>query len=368
MDRIEWDELAAATRARQFPVEPPATAAGLLGRIGPIQAQTARSPFLGLAARSPGLTRDQITAAYEEHLLLRGSTLRGTVHTATPAQHGVIDPVTRIAQRRLWERQFPLRHTTMEQLWSMLEDYAADQWRSPAELADRQRSWLSEQREDEAAQRLADQHGRSFAFGHGGLIRRPLSGGWETQVAPGYRTADRVADRGDVPADPIVSAIRLHLGAHGPASRYDLAWWSGLKLREIDRALGELELVARTGPDDRIYLDLPGAPAPTTETGIRLLPEFDAILCGYDPKARDRFITPEHHRLLWSNSNGLILPPLLVDGRVGGFWRLSGTGRTRSLEIRWLTRRPRTAELTAPIDTLAAALHLTVAGVTVSRA
>ena len=49
-----WDDLAGLARARQFPDVPGrdvGAVADALDRIGPIQAQTARAPFLGLAAR-----------------------------------------------------------------------------------------------------------------------------------------------------------------------------------------------------------------------------------------------------------------------------------------------------------------------------
>ena len=98
-------------------------------------------------------------------------------------------------------------------------------------------------------------------------------------------------------------------------------------------------------------------------------PEFDALLCGYDSKARDRFVTPEHHRRLWNDSNGMLLPPLLVDGRITGFWRAAGTARRRPLEVTWFarTRRPRRAELDEPVAALESALGITVTEVTVSR-
>ena len=60
---LSWDDLAGAALARQFP-DPAPDVAGRLTQIGPVQAQTARSPFLGLAARFPGTTRAEVEAAY----------------------------------------------------------------------------------------------------------------------------------------------------------------------------------------------------------------------------------------------------------------------------------------------------------------
>ena len=63
------------------------------------------------------------------------------------------------------------------------------------------------------------------------------------------------------------------------------------------------------------------------------MPEFDAVLCGYDPRARDRFVSSAANEVLWHRANGYMLAPVLVDGRVGGYWRLEGTGRTKALEV-----------------------------------
>ena len=65
-----------------------------------------------------------------------------------------------------------------------------------------------------------------------------------------------------------------------------------------------------------------------------------------------------------------LLPPLLVDGRISGFWRAAGTARRRPLEVAWFarTRKPRRAELEEPVAALEAALDITVTEVTLTRA
>ena len=102
---------------------------------------------------------------------------------------------------------------------------------------------------------------------------------------------------------------------------------------------------------------------------MRFLPEFDALMCAYQPPARARFMTSEHSTRLWNQNNGMVLPPLLVDGRITGYWRATGSARKRPLEVVWFagTRKPRRAELDAPVAALEAVLDLTVTGVTVTR-
>ncbi len=124
-----------------------------------------------------------------------------------------------------------------------------------------------------------------------------------------------------------------HVRAHGPSSRHDLAWWSGLGLTRVDAALARLGLDSQEGPDGRRYADLPDAPAPVELTGVRLLPEFDALLCGYDPAGRERFVDAAHYEVLWKQANGQLLAPVLAGNRLAGYWRLTGSGRRRRLEV-----------------------------------
>jgi hypothetical protein len=85
-----WEDLAARALARQFPDVPGRevdSVARALHLIGPIQAQTARSPFLALAARMPGVTLETVSAAYDGHRIVRGSNIRGGM-TRAERGHG----------------------------------------------------------------------------------------------------------------------------------------------------------------------------------------------------------------------------------------------------------------------------------------
>lgn len=354
-----WEDLAGLSTARQFP-DGTCDVADLVAATGPVQSQTARSPFIGLAARRPGTTHAEVTAAYESGQIVRGSTIRGTVHTATPGQYAALGAATRVGQRTLWQRLLKLEHGSLDDLWSATEEFAAD-WRTPTELEQHLHDWLMthERRDPLQGQPI----GRYLTFGHGGLVRRPVNGGWAGQGAPVYRTLPASAPV--TPAD----AVALHVRCHGPVSRHDIAWWSGLGLRVVDAAIDELGLVGVEGPDGRAYVDVPSPPAPRELHGVRFLPEFDALMCGYDPTSRDRFADPGHLRRLWNQSNGMVLPPLLVDGRITGYWRATGSARRRPLEVVWFagTRKPRTSELDAPVAGLEAALDITINQVTLTR-
>lgn len=384
---LTWAQLAGLTLARQFPSSAQAgtgaeataqEVAALLEQTGPIQAQTARAAFLGLAARGSGVMHAAITAAYEEHAIVRGTTLRGTVHTATAAQHVVLDAVTRIGQRPMYERVLAPEKFELEQLWSELDDFAAEAWRTPAELLDHLTAWLAVHDPSAGARLPGQQGGRWLGFGHGALVRRPLKGGWEGQGAPAYRTARVVlgdgAARDALIADPgetVRAVVRLHLGAHGPATRDDIAWWSGLAPRTVGEALEQLagELTQRDGPEGRLYWDLPDVPAPRAEVGTHLLPEFDSLLCAYQPVSRGRFVTPEHHALIWRPANGLQRPPVLHGGRLVGAWQASGTGAKRSVAVELFddATLPPDGDLAAAVERAATVMGWNVRDLEVSR-
>ncbi|MCH1868425.1 winged helix DNA-binding domain-containing protein [Nocardioides sp. CFH 31398] len=370
---LSWEDLAARARARQLPAvaapTTPGEVAAALHRTGAIQSQTARSTFLGLAARYPGTTHAAITAAFEAATIVRGSTLRGTVHTVAADDHPWHEAVTRLARRKDLQRVLAPQHFAVDDLWSALEAYAAEQPRTADELHTFLASWVAE-REGRDAETVKAGVGRSLSYTHGGLVRRPLSGGWEGQGAAGY-SPSAVPDRARRVAAPdaVAGLVRAHLLAHGPASRQDLAWWAGSTLGVVDDALEHLGLDGDEGPDGRHYVDLPERPDPVEDVGVRLLPEFDAFMCAYEPSARARFVDAAHHAHLWNSKNATVLPPLLVDGRITGHWRAAGSARRRPLEVTWFarTRRPRKAELEAPVAALGAALGITVTGVTITR-
>ncbi len=382
-----WDQLRRLTLGRQFGRvrgRGAAQVAATLHRAGPVQAQTARSVFLGVAARLPGVDHAAITDAYEQLAVVRGSTLRGTVHAATPQQHVLLDRATRVGLRPQWERILRLQRVPLEAVWADLEEFAETSWRTPAELRMRLRTFLTER--GETTGDLVDGPGRYLAVSHSALIRRPLRGGWEGQGAPGYRTArsalaEHRPDLGDelhrlrALPDPeaLAELVLLHLRSHGPATREDVAWWSGLPARTVAAAVEHLgdRVAARPGPDGLTFLDV-AEPTPRgrDDVGTRLLPEFDALLCGYQPRTRTRFVTADQHAVLWNQANGLLRAPLLHEGRIAGHWRADGTGRRRRFTVTVFPEAPSppTDELEPAVRDAATAMGWTPTDLELTRA
>lgn len=376
-----WEQLRSATLRRQFPSirgRGQAAVRSMIERVGPIQSQVARSPFVTVASRLPGAKHADIVALHESFQVVRGSSLRGTVHTCVAEQHPLVDTVTRRSLETLWRRQLKLSRVGVADVQAAMEAFAAGEWRSPEELRTHLVEWVGAHEGAEAANAAATTGvGRAFAHVHSALIRRPLGDvAWDRQGTPGYRVAAETLGVGrspwlDDPDGALVALCRQHLRAFGPANRRDVAWWTGEGLRAVDQALATLadELTTRPGPDGQQYHDLADAPRGSGgDPGVRLLPEYDAVLVGYDPKTRDRFLDPAHLPHVWLTANGTFSPAVLRDGRLCASWRLTGNGPERRVEVAMFPGMARLdpADVSDQVTALERALAITIADVAVS--
>ncbi len=371
-----WETLGAETLRRQFPRvrgRGEAAVVETVRRIGAIQAQSARAPFLGVAARLPGASYDTVTAAHESLGLVRSTSLRGTVHTSTRAEHAVLSPVAARALAPLWRRTLLLDDTELADFRAELEEQTAAGWATHDALETHMRGWLGARGKRDSATATGQQIGRYAFRGHPAMLRRPRSGGWASQAEVVYRAARfELGEEAMDAQQALVALVRSHLGSAGPLTRQDLAWWSGAGLRQVDaavEALGE-EVVVRPGPDGHSFLDLADPPrAGFADLGVRLLPEFDALVLGYAPAGRYRFAEPELLGLSWSKANGVHSPTVLLDGRLRGTWRLTRSGGgDGTIDVRLFPGEALLdpADLTEPAAAVGAVLALSVTDVTIA--
>ena len=131
--------------------------------------------------------------------------------------------------------------------------------------------------------------------------------------------------------------------ARGPVRERDLAWWSGLTVREARRAVALAAEADRLVPlaladaggsapalwTDPRLLDTSGAeaasdrsvPEESAPDRWRLLPAFDEHLLGYAD--REAQLAPEHLERIVPGKNGMFLATVVDSGRVVGTWRRS---------------------------------------------
>ena len=157
------------------------------------------------------------------------------------------------------------------------------------------------------------------------LVRVPPSGTWEQRRADRYGVAeDWIGPSSVTAAAGRELVVRRYLAAFGPASRKDIASFTGLPATVLAPVIERLPL--RTFRDEAggELLDVRGAPLPDADVPapVRFLPTFDATLLVH---ARRTQILPERFRpLIFHTKNPQSAPTFLVDGQVAGTWKHEG--------------------------------------------
>jgi len=135
-------------------------------------------------------------------------------------------------------------------------------------------------------------------------------------------------------ADGLTRLVHRYLAAFGPASRADVAAFTGLAVSTFAPALKALEpqLERLTDVRGRELYDVVGAPLPPADTPapLRLLGEWDNVLLAHADRTR-MFDDETRRRVI--RGNGDVLPTILLNGVVAGTW--------------WWRRRKDVATLTA---------------------
>lgn len=345
--QLSHDQLRRRTLRRQFPAIPgrdPDAVVELFRRLGPIQSQVPRAPFLTISSRLPGVSYDSVCSLFESHQLLKTSNIRGTVHASLPEQFGWLDAVARRSRATQLRNVLKLHDVTPEQLAAEIEAFASNDWTPRSEIVAHARTWLAE-RETGPALEVPDVLSDSLLWGHSGLVRRPRDMRWEKRTDVYHQRA-----RSLLPElaeydfeEALTNLVRIHLGSYGPALREDLAFFFGAGLGAVDEALRRLEdeVVHLRGPNDEDYLDLADPPqGDASDPGLRLLPEYDGLLVGYHGRHRTRFLTEQQLPKVWAKVNGLFSPVVLYGGRLVASWKTITKGRRTDIEVTMLDPHP----------------------------
>jgi hypothetical protein len=299
-------ELNRATLARQLLLERRRVGVvGAVERLAGLQAQWAPAPYVGLWARVAGFRRTALERALIARQVVRAVLMRGTIHLVSLADYGRFGVAVGSP---------PWLRPDAAELGNRLDEIVREFGRVPRTRA-------------EVMDFLAREHGVDppnteaawYALRtRSRLTHAPDSGLWRQSGRTRYVTIDHP------PADPAtarVELVRRYLGAFGPATRADIAVWSGLRVRDFEPALEGLEPLRRFRDEDgRELYDLPRAPLPGAETRapVRLLPRFDNLLLSHKDRTR---VLPEDYRAEVIDG-GWVRSTFLVDGAVAGAWEV----------------------------------------------
>ena len=299
-----------------------------LERVAGIQAQYAPSMYVGLWSRLAGFRREGLTDALERRSVVQGTLMRSTIHLVSREDYWPFAVAVRGSRRKWWLRVIPERLTEREM--------------SAAAARLRERLAAGPMRRKDVEELV----GKREAMGVGlwlAMVRVPPSGTWGRRRADLYAAAEDWIGPPDVePPEAAAHLVRRYLGGFGPASRKDIADFTGLPLREIGPALGRLDLRRFAGERGQKLVDLPRRPLPDpgSPAPVRFLPTWDATLLAH---ARRTQILPEEYRpRIFHTKAPQSFPTFLVDGRVAGTWRHED-GAVRTEEFHRLDRAARRA-------------------------
>lgn len=317
MRTLTRPELTAALAARQMLLARQSLApAEAIRRLTPLQGQDAPAPYVALAARLDGFSRDDLQAAIESRSVLKTTIMRLTLHLVAAAEYPAYAQLARQAQMRTWRKTY-----------AHLDEAAV-----AAELG----AWLSEPRtNDEIRERVRAYDGVSdeqwsaviFARTVLPLVQLPPAGLWRERRRPSFIVDPRERPE---PVEAAALVLARYLAAFGPASRRDAAAWAGVAQRDFAEALARLPTVSYRDQDGNELLDLPDQPLPpaSTRLPVRLLARWDQALLAYAD--RERIIPLEVQPLKLTLSGD---QTVTVEGRVAASWRLQRKGHAAKLTV-----------------------------------
>ena len=300
-------------------------------RVAGLQTQYAPTAYIGLWSRLQGFERDALTRALERRRVIQGTLMRSTIHMASRTDYPRFADAVREPRRDWWFRT--TRRSTEAAALAARDRRVRELLRDEGPL-----------KRAEIVERLALP---DAAWGSVGLyvdmVRVPPSGTWEQRRADRYAAAeDWIGPWEPDPDAGVDHLIRRYLGGFGPASRKDIASFTGLPMSIVNPAADRVATRRFRAEDGAELVDVPRAPLPDPETPapVRFLGTWEAVLLVH---ARRTQVVPEALRpRLFSTKTPHSSPTFLVDGQVAGTWRHDG-GRIVVDPFRRLARDERRA-------------------------
>jgi len=292
-----------------------------LERMCGLQDQYAPSGYIGLWTRLDGFQRDDLTRALERRSVVQATLMRATIHL--------------VSRRDFWPFAIAIDEPLRE-WWFRATKRRGEEKRLRA-IDTRGSSLLAKgpKRKKEILETLKIPASDFAGVGlWTQLVRVPPSGTWENRRADLYGLAETwVGPSNSTAAEGQEHLIRRYLAAFGPASRADIASFTGLPLKTIDAVTSRLPLRSFRTEDDEHLLDVRGAALPPSDAPapVRFLPTWDAALLVH---ARRTQILPERFRArIFNTKMPQSIGTFLVDGQVAGTWRAEdGRVTTTSFE------------------------------------
>jgi Winged helix DNA-binding domain len=316
--------------ARQFlleRVDQPVT--DVVEHLVGLQAQEPPDPYVALWSRIEGFDPDALGAALVGRDVVRLGLMRTTLHLVTARDARRLYPVMRDVMVRTFRSTAfakALVGVDLDEVVVAARDILEEAPQTPAGLGKR------------LAERWPDRDGTAMAWAaryHLPLVQVPPRGVWGQTSRAANTTAEAWLGGPVDAATAADDAVLRYLRAFGPATAADIRTWSWLT--------GLRAVIERLRPRLRSYRDAAGRELLDVEDGVlvdgdvpapvRFLPQYDNLFLSHDDRSR---ISGDHPVTLDFGWKG----PVLIDGVIGGAWRVRKHGRAAVM----------TLELLAPVS------------------
>lgn len=288
-------------------------------RLVAVQGQEPNWPYVGLWARVAGFRADDLCGLLEQRRVVRGATIRATVHLVLAEDFCWLRPTVQPVIARLTRHAYYAREIDgldVRKLADVGRELLGDITLTRRELG----RLLAERFPGRHPGRLADTVELLEPLVHGPA--NAAWGSWRSVGPISVSLAETSTGRSMRDPDPEALVIR-YLASYGPATVMDIQAWSGLTRlgRVVERMKPALQVLRdETG---RELLDLPDAPIADggVPAPVRFMPAFDNALLGH--KDRTRIIDEGDRKRVARNASAGV-PVFLLDGFARGTWAVEG--------------------------------------------
>jgi len=335
---LTWDDVRARRldRHRLAKPAPRTRLVDVVREVGGIHAQVLSAAELALSARVRGLTQEHLSRAlWKERSLVKTWTLRGTLHVHPADELGLW-----LAARRAvvgdWyvHNELPPQEATriLAAIAAALDGRCLTREELVEAVSPRVGTW--------AREHIGSGWGTVLgpAALNGVLVHGPPQG---TRVTFVRQDQWLPRQREHEPQEALTEVFRRYLAAYGPATHREFAQWLGASRYLATGRKALLDSIAA----DVVEVEVEGKRAwllagderrPAPPAGVRLIPEYDALVMGF--RERGQLFPPDAVARTKAHGKGRLEGPgalswLLVDGTVAGTWSRKRAGRRIELKV-----------------------------------
>ena len=287
------------------------TAAQLVDWMGCIQSQDFAASKWAIGNRIDNITEAQIDKEFNEGKILRTHILRPTWHFVTPDDIAWMLKLT-APRIRAFSKSYLSKLNLDKKVLNRSKNIIAKALRDGNQLSRQQLMVLLKK-----AKVNTDDIRSTFIMMEAELDGLICSGGRQGKQFTYALLEERVPKIKRLNDEaPVAKLAKKYFTSHGPATKYDFAWWSGLTLAQAKEGieLNKKQLAYQVVEGNTYWFSCEQS-IPKPKKSVFLLPMFDEYTVAY--KDRAHALNSSHIKLTSFGLNRTIV----INGQIAGTWK-----------------------------------------------